>query len=215
MWTGGGSLADFGDASDDSRMIVSALQHVVTEGAISASSVVVALPPTTSCTATCSGVMTKCSSSSLRSVEDLRSNDMFEIPQSSPLSLDVLLKEDELQEFLDEVSRIEWEETRSQERILLHEEDHFSDKFNKERSKREALQEFGLTKKKKLRGVRQRSWTKWAAEIRDPKKGSRLWLGTFNSPEEAARAYDKKAFEFKEQETRMRFFCHSNEGFQP
>ncbi|KAH7289150.1 hypothetical protein KP509_31G060300 [Ceratopteris richardii] len=140
MWPGEGSLADFGDASDDLRMIGSALQHVLTEGAISASAVG-ALPPTPSCTATCSGVMTNCSSSSLRSVEDLKSqNHMFEIPESSPLSLDVLLEEDELQEFLDEVLSIDWEETSFQEQILLHEED-FSDKINKERSKREALQE--------------------------------------------------------------------------
>jgi hypothetical protein len=57
----------------------------------------------------------------------------------------------------------------------------------------------------KLRGVRQRKWGKWAAEIRDPFIGKRVWLGTYNTAEEAAKAYDIKKLEFEAMTTNTSF----------
>ncbi|EFJ21421.1 hypothetical protein SELMODRAFT_73140, partial [Selaginella moellendorffii] len=59
--------------------------------------------------------------------------------------------------------------------------------------------------RKKFVGVRQRPSGRWVAEIKDTTQKIRLWLGTFNTAEDAARAYDEAACLLRGTNTRTNF----------
>ncbi|XP_052183222.1 ethylene-responsive transcription factor WIN1-like [Diospyros lotus] len=69
-----------------------------------------------------------------------------------------------------------------------------------------------MVESKKFRGVRQRHWGSWVSEIRHPLLKRRVWLGTFQTAEQAARAYDEAAILMSGRKAKTNFPVAANQS---